>query len=210
LKHLSNVLLQKKIQGGSHHCSEEDAATALELAIRRAQEGDSFAIYSKEKQWWIQSKKSNEGACVFVGPSTWLQTHVTNHPNAIHALTCESVASPNRKAILSWLTGPKRRAALVWANLAVEKPEDVRQLESLLKEVLSKVSPKTVVMVDTQQGHDQALTMAKNRRMAQNPRTTMGWSDDQEQALKDAVELCRTGKVYWLTHHKGPINGDSN
>ena len=205
LKHLSNVLLQKKIQDGSHHCSEEDAAAALELAIRRAQEGDSFAIYSREKQWWIQSgKKDDCGACVFVGPSQWLQNHVTKHPNAIHALTCDSLDSPNLKAIVSWLTGPKRRAALVWAQLVVETPDHILILQNLLTELKSKMSASTVLMVSTQCDTESAYALSKNKRIAQNPRTTMGWSGDQEKELQDALEKCRQGNVFWVTHHCSP------
>ena len=136
LKHLSNVLLKKKIQDGDHHCSEEDAAAALELAIGRAEQGPAFAIHPRDRLFWIPTdKKHNENATVFIGPSQWLQNHITRHPNAMHALTCETIDSPNRKAVLSWLTGPKRRAGLVWANLVVETPEHVKLLGELLVSV---------------------------------------------------------------------------
>ena len=149
LKHLSAVLLQKKIQqSGSHHCSEEDAAAALELAVRRATGGPTFCVGPNQKIWWLpptmaaasanhttgssRPKNANTNASVFLGPSQWLQDHVTRHPNAIHALTCESMESPNRKAILSWLTGPKRRAHLVWANLVVQTLQDVTLLRDFV------------------------------------------------------------------------------
>ena len=133
LKHLSNCLLKKRIQGGDHHCSEEDAAAALELAIGRAEQGPTFAIHARDRLFWIPTeKKNNEAAVVFIGPSQWLQNHVTRHPNAMHALTCETIDSPNRKAVASWLTGPKRRAGLVWANLVVATPEHLALLGELL------------------------------------------------------------------------------
>ena len=133
LKHLSNCLLKKRIQGGDHHCSEEDAATALELVIGRVEQGPTFAIHARDRLFWIPTeKKHNEAAVVFVGPSQWLQNHVTRHPNAMHALTCETIDSPNRKAVVSWLTGPKRRASLVWANLTVSTPDHLALLRELL------------------------------------------------------------------------------
>lgn len=133
LKHLSNCLLKKRIQGGDHHCSEEDAAAALELAIGRAEQGPTFAIHARDRLFWIPTeKKNNEAAVVFIGPSQWLQNHVIRHPNAMHALTCETIDSPNRKAVVSWLTGPKRRAGLVWANLVVATPEHLALLGELL------------------------------------------------------------------------------
>ncbi len=45
LKHLSNVLLQRKIQCSTlGHCSTEDAEAALTLALHRARLGDSFKL----------------------------------------------------------------------------------------------------------------------------------------------------------------------
>ena len=46
LRHLSASLLKRQIQqgGSSGHCSEEDAAAALILAVRRARIGPSFAL----------------------------------------------------------------------------------------------------------------------------------------------------------------------
>ena len=133
LKHLCNCLLKKKIQGGNHHCSEEDAAAALELAIGRAEQGPTFAIHAKDRLFWVPTeKKHSEAATVFVGPSQWLQDHITRHPNALHALTCDTIDSPNRKAIGSWLLGPKRRAGLVWANLVVATSAHLTLLGDLL------------------------------------------------------------------------------
>jgi DNA polymerase III epsilon subunit-like protein len=133
LKHISLNLLKKKIQGGDHHCSEEDAAAALELVIRRAQQGPNFALRPKDKKWWIPVQtKQNEPATVFIGPSQWLKDHVLDHPNAIHALTCEDMDFPNTKAINAWLTGPKRRAGLVWANLTIATAGQLKNFQHLL------------------------------------------------------------------------------
>lgn len=87
LKHLSNVLMQKKIQCGSHgHCSTEDAEAALVLALRRARRGDSFrlkenssrqniiSIFQKINREASSQKKDaetfaerNDGSCVCIG-----------------------------------------------------------------------------------------------------------------------------------------------
>lgn len=132
LKHLSCILLRKRIQDSAvGHCSEEDAAATLELAIRRAKEGPTFAIQSNDKQFWIPPS-TEKSAQVFIGPSSWLTNHITKQPSGIHALTCEDVDHPNTKAILSWLTGPKRRAGLVWANLILTTPSHLDTLEKLL------------------------------------------------------------------------------
>ena len=56
LKHLSNVLLQKKIQCSSlGHCSTEDAEAALTLALRRAHRGDTFKLKENSSRYNIIS-----------------------------------------------------------------------------------------------------------------------------------------------------------
>lgn len=122
LRHLSATLLGKKIQsnhGEDGHCSEEDAAAALNLAIRRAREGESFRLKERGDDQFhlLEQLHSSGGPIVCVGPSDWLQQHVTSFQTSAHALTCESIVDPNRKAVIAWLTSPKRRAKLVWARL---------------------------------------------------------------------------------------------
>lgn len=51
-----------------------------------------------------------------MGPSDWLTTHVTPFQSSAHALTCETIADTNRKAVVAWLTSQKRRAKIVWAK----------------------------------------------------------------------------------------------
>ena len=121
LRHLSAALLGKQIQsnhGEDGHCSEEDAAAALNLAVRRAQEGESFRILEKGDDQLHLLERVTDGPVVCVGPSDWLQQHVTPYPNSAHALTCETISDPNHKAVVAWLTSPKRRAKLVYAKLA--------------------------------------------------------------------------------------------
>ena len=87
LKHLSNVLLQKKIQCSSlGHCSTEDAEAALTLALRRARRGDSFKLKENSSRHNIISTfqkinreasgqktdaetfaERNDGSCVCIG-----------------------------------------------------------------------------------------------------------------------------------------------
>lgn len=88
LKHLSNVLMQKKIQCSPlGHCSTEDAEAALVLALRRARRGDSFKLKDNISRQNILSifqvinreangqerdaaeifAKRNDGSCVCIG-----------------------------------------------------------------------------------------------------------------------------------------------
>jgi hypothetical protein len=202
LRHLAARLLKTQIQRPDQpHCSEEDAVTALQLAVRRAVDGPAFGVWDKTQLNKL-SLLAQGGTTVCVGPSDWLQTHVTSQPNAIHALSCESVDHPNRKAIGAWLTGPKRRARLVWGhwNLS-DSPKDINALESFVKGLLSNesLSPKTIVVVAMQCGYEQAANMTKQRRVRQNPKTTVGWSPVEENEWSKSVEACRFGTTFWIS-----------
>ena len=63
LKHLAAVLLDLRIQQSERsHCSEEDAVTALKLAVRRAAQGPSFSIRVKPSptNWLAQLSTDNK------------------------------------------------------------------------------------------------------------------------------------------------------
>ncbi len=141
LKHLSNVLLQKKIQDGSHgHCSSEDAKAALVLALRRARHGKSFRLKESSKQQSIisffqktnraanQMKDSstfaerNDGACVCIGDNDWITKYAQSAEGAHHVLSCDTILNAMSMAVPSWLSSssPTKRAGLLWANLRCE------------------------------------------------------------------------------------------
>ena len=120
LRHLSGVLLKRKIQNGSH-CSEEDAQAALDIAFLKAFVGDELRVpgYGDDnRQSLLQKKIMTKSTAVFIGPNPWLEAHITNNPNGAHAL---SYNSPNdcKKAMLSWITG-RRKAQLIWSKIVLE------------------------------------------------------------------------------------------
>jgi hypothetical protein len=117
LRHLSGTLLKRPIQTGSH-CSEEDAQTALDLALLKALKGDDLRVPGfgdNQRQSLLRQSSVKQSIAAFIGPSRWLEAHVTKHPNGAHALNYDS---PNdcKKAMLAWMTN-KRKAQLVWANI---------------------------------------------------------------------------------------------
>jgi len=144
LRHLSNVLLQKKIQQGcgtSGHCSTEDAEAALILALRRARRGSSFGLKENGRKQNIltlfqrinreasdQSKETgcfaerNDGSCVCIGPNDWIMKYAQSNQGAHHVLNCESLMNSMSMAVPSWLSNEKstKRAGLLWANLRCE------------------------------------------------------------------------------------------
>jgi DNA polymerase III epsilon subunit-like protein len=202
LRHLAARLLKTRIQRPDQpHCSEEDAITALQLAVRRAIDGPSFGVWDKTQLNRL-STLAEGGTTVCVGPSGWLQSHVTSQPNAIHALACESVDHPNLKAVRAWLTGPKRRARLVWGHLNLSNsPKDVDALDNLVNSLLSdkSSSSKTVLVVALQCGYERAANMTKQKRARQDPRATVGWSPVEEEEWSKAIEACRLGPTFWIS-----------
>lgn len=127
LRHLSATLLNRKIQsnhGADGHCSEEDAAASLNLAVRRARVGESFRIKEPGDDRLHLLESVPDGPVVCVGPSDWLTTHATPFQSSAHALTCETIADPNRKAVVAWLSSEKRRAKLVWARFEGDGPKE--------------------------------------------------------------------------------------
>ena len=124
LRHLSGLLLKRKIQGGSH-CSEEDAQAALDLALLKAVLGDDLRVpgcSDDDRQSLLQKQFVTKSTTVFIGPNPWLEAHITNNPNAAHALSYDS---PNdcKKAMLSWITG-RRKAQLVWSKIILKNDPD--------------------------------------------------------------------------------------
>jgi hypothetical protein len=230
LRHLSAALLGKKIQsnhGEDGHCSEEDAAAALSLAVHRARKGPSFRIKERGDDQLHILESVQEGPLVCIGPSDWLQEHVTPFHSSAHALTCESVIDSNRKAVAAWLTSPKRRAKLVWANLiggpkagnesVLSEFNDclVRvmsfELESrrcllfsrfhrssLKSDIIERMLPGTALLVCIQRGYTKAVEGMKQRKICNDRRSSLGWSALQEATFCRRVEECRSGFAFWI------------
>jgi DNA polymerase III epsilon subunit-like protein len=141
LRHLSAFLLRKKIQSGSH-CSEEDASAALELAIRRAWIGDSFYVPSGDERRSLLNGLNTDARVMCVGPADWLQAHITNTSNGIHALGYQHIKECE-KAVLAWIKSP-RKAQLVCSQLVVEKGASTSLGELLVCiEITIYLGPKT-------------------------------------------------------------------
>mmetsp|Transcript_31514 Transcript_31514/g.66284 ORF Transcript_31514/g.66284 Transcript_31514/m.66284 type:complete len:834 (-) Transcript_31514:27-2528(-) len=169
LRHLSNVLLQKKIQqgcGSSGHCSTEDAEAALLLALRRARRGDSFRLKENSNRENIlsvfqkinrasnnqnESAESfaarNEGSCVCIGPNEWISKYAQSAEGAHHVLSCDSVMNSMSMAAPSWLSNKKssKRAGFLWANL---RCEDRTAGKSQWKSEVNKMDEIVKALVD--------------------------------------------------------------
>ena len=137
LKRLSAVLLKRQIQNdASHgHCSEEDAAAALLLALRKARLGANFQMQGKNGRKNLFSLTSrlkrdpiddqpgflkyNNGPAVCIGPNEWIKEHVASQ-STVNALECSNITSSAVKALTSYLRPSGRRASLMWSNIAID------------------------------------------------------------------------------------------
>jgi DNA polymerase III epsilon subunit-like protein len=150
LRHLSAFLLQKKIQSGSH-CSEEDATTALELAIRMAWFGDSFYDPSgDERRSLFEGLKDARIMCT--GPATWLQAHITSHSNGIHALGYENI-NECKKAVLAWQKSP-RKTHLIGSQLVIDKEGDGDGVTSLNDLLVRKSKTYSIIQRPPMASHN--------------------------------------------------------
>lgn len=197
LRHLAGRLLKREIQT-SDHCSEEDALAALQLAVRRAVEGSSFGFYNNRP---VNRLFEVEGTVVCVGPAVWIQEFVTAQPNSIHALNCEDVRDPNCKAISAYtsMVGKTRRARLVYAHLKVDVSKESAVFEGLLSDLLEKMSKSTMVMIALQSGFAAADTHSKLKSTRMNPKSTLDWSESDEEARMVAVKQCQIGWACWVS-----------
>ena len=136
LRHLTGMLLGKKIQNGSH-CSEEDAIATLELAINRAWIGESYFVVHGDERRSLFQDINKQSRIICTGPVSWLQSHVTSFENggSIHALGYDDITQV-KKAMLSWLKGGSRKAQLISSHVNLvsnnKGEETLRSLENLV------------------------------------------------------------------------------
>eukprot|EP00934_Nitzschia_sp_Nitz4_P002774 Nitzschia sp. Nitz4//scaffold27_size158506//20541//22621//NITZ4_002579-RA/size158506-snap-gene-0.209-mRNA-1//-1//CDS//3329545425//2764//frame0 len=210
LKHLTASLLKRTIQHGNH-CSEEDAVAAMELAVQRACLGDSFRLQGNEDRHSLlelfdKTARNKDGVplgkAVCIGPAPWLGRFVTNQSAPVDALAMEDLDAI-QKAALAWTTG-SRRALLTWCHIPVK--EDVTKssdvVYNFLKHILEKLRSTTIVLIGFQEGYEDAWDKFRTRQARRDPRCTLGWSDEEEQARVTALKTCQYGEAFWVEPHK--------
>jgi hypothetical protein len=62
----------------------------------------------------------------------------------------------------------------------------------------AQMQPTTVLLVTLQQGLQHARKDYKQRRACNDPRSSVGWSTEKEEAWKQVLESTRSGLVYWV------------
>ena len=199
LRHLSGTLLKKPIQAGSH-CSEEDAQTALDLALLKALRGDIHVpgFGDNQRQSLLRQSFVKDSVAAFIGPNHWLEKHITKHPTSAHALNYDN---PNdcKRAFLAWMTN-KRKAHLVWSRIELEKETNsLEVVRSLVTEIVEKLPPHCILMVALQGESQTARNMFKRRGACRDPRSSIIWTDTDEENWRNLLNSTRVGYVHWFS-----------
>ena len=139
LKHLSQVLLRRKIQDNHcGHCSKEDALASLALANCRGKNGPEFRLKSRnENQIYVLqaledlateykgnstfSIAADPKPFVVVGPDEWIR-HVTT--KRCHALSCNSIYDSNAKSIISYVNSSSRKPSVLISKLICKSHDE--------------------------------------------------------------------------------------
>lgn len=171
------------------------------MTVRRALDGPSFRIFeaNEERLHVLDLLRHEKEPIVAIGPSLWLNRYVTSFLNSAHALSCESLEDPNRKALAAWLSSTSRRARFAWANFtASDNEKSIKCLNDTIVDVLDRMLPGTIVLVSMQGGHQSLLDLGKQRKACQSPKSSLGWTIEQEKGWTDKIEACRSGIAMWI------------
>lgn len=219
LKHLSRCLLKQTIQDnhGFGHCSEEDAAASLLLAIRRARLGDGFRLHGKPGKKHLLNTLTllnraqegdkpaflsvGSGKLVCVAPSDWIKEQISDQC-AANALECESIDSSSVKAISSYLRPGPRRASFMWSRIVVNGNDAKyanEKIDHLLESVMTSAPNSTAIMVVFQRGYSYAKQLFKLRSARQDKRSTLEWHEEDEADYRDKLDICRQCEVFWIS-----------
>ena len=203
LRHLSRVLLKRDIQQSNKpHCSEEDAKAAMDLAVGRVLKGVDFALKDTRStnQWGLLSCNKEGKSAVGIGPSTWLQKYIIAQPNGAHALSCEKCTDPSSKALLAFISSSsKRRSRLTWAQFLVSNKKEEESCGQLIQELLNLMSSTdTAVLVALQSRFHHVDQECQRRDVLRDPKSTLSWTDTDEQALEECIDTSCLGYAIWV------------
>lgn len=58
--------------------------------------------------------------------------------------------------------------------------------------------PGTLLLVSIQSSYAKTVEESKKRKVFMDPRSSLGWSAQQEEAFQRLVNDCRSGTVFWI------------
>lgn len=58
--------------------------------------------------------------------------------------------------------------------------------------------PGTLLLVCIQSGHTKSMDEAKRRKVCMDPRSSLGWTPQEERDFLHLVDQCRSGLAFWI------------
>jgi DNA polymerase III epsilon subunit-like protein len=200
LQLLARLLLKKEIQNPDRpHCSEEDAVTALELAIRRAVEGPRFDMASSPsmENWFTAcSQRSLDVTFVGIGTNKWLQNNIVGSSTTAHAVVIGDTTNTKTGSCIATACNKIAQYRVAWARFAVDT---IESLETAVAQI-NNADFRGVLVIALQSGMDAAKSMIEEKRSRRNPKATLQWTDADETRLGEAMRHARDGFVIYITH----------
>ncbi len=68
----------------------------------------------------------------------------------------------------------------------------------LQTDLVERMLPGTLVLVCIQFGLAKAVELEKKRKTCMDPRSSLGWTTEQERAYQGLADECRTGLAFWI------------
>jgi len=191
LKTLADRLLKKTIQSPlSPHCSQEDAAAALHLVVRRAMQGSSFRMPAKTYNNILHSSCDSKDIFVgAVGSGRWLDRHL--HESSFHSLACDSPDHVNSKALVSWMGAKKPGNRVVWSSWSVPTSRGQSLVETI-QQTVEKMPMTSILVIPIQSSYEAAEAFYRQRQASKKS------SADEEEQCVSAVDFCRDGVCMWV------------
>jgi len=153
---------------------------------------------------------NHPGSFVYIGPSSWINTHLKSHLSSAHALACESIFESSWKAIPAFLGSKQRPASMLWAHLTIPnetkdnksnselKSSTIKRIEEIIQCTVSKIPPTCPILFLFQGGLDEANNLEQVRKNRSKPKATLPWTVKDEQLYKSKLDECRWIESIWV------------
>lgn len=177
LKQLAKEFLDREIQGGSHD-SIEDARAALDLFALRVARGPACAGGAEDA--FARLARHGCRVCV-VGADAVLQKRATGAVSAVRATGAGVAAAAAQKHREGW-------------HLVVARLEN-GDLDGACRVLESTLADDALLVVVAQPPLEEANRLARQRRLATDPRASAVWTDERETVCAAALDAAAYAAV---------------
>ena len=178
LKQLAKEFLDREIQDGAHD-SAVDARAALDLFALRVARGPAFAGGAEDA--FARLARHGCRVCV-VGDAATLQRRATGAVSAVRATGAGVAAAAAQKHAEGW-------------NLVVARLEEGGDLDGAGRVLEAGLADDALLVVVAQPPLDEANRLARQKRLATDPRASTVWTAEREKACAAALQAASYAAV---------------